>query len=277
MQLSFSNQNFKYNPSFSSCCRDVVDCAGKLVHRNDTSFFRQDIKDWDKFVDYFERKFKDAEKVNIYSLACSAGDEPYSLAIKLIEKLGEEKAKKYFPIIASDYDEKIIRMANDGYLPILDEDIDVLNFHTNGKISKYFTLADSLPGYIKDMDLFFDGLLKVKPVLRDKVNFSVADATEKCKIINNDNAIILARNFWPYLQGEDKRIKLASDLYKNLGKNSAVVVGNFDDSYGSYASKKLQDTGFVCNPEIYTIYEKYPVNYKHLSNIYIKNDNLLYK
>ena len=277
MQLSFSNQNFKYNPSFSSCCRDVVDCAGKLVHRNDTSFFRQDIKDWDKFVDYFERKFKDAEKVNIYSLACSAGDEPYSLAIKLIEKLGEEKAKKYFPIIASDYDEKIIRMANDGYLPILDEDIDVLNFHTNGKISKYFTLADSLPGYIKDMDLFFDGLLKVKPVLRDKVNFSVADATEKCKIINNDNAIILARNFWPYLQGEDKRIKLASDLYKNLGKNSAVVVGNFDDSYGSYASKNLQDTGFVCNPEIYTIYEKYPVNYKHLSNIYIKNDNLLYK
>lgn len=277
MQVSFSNQNFKYKPSFSSCCRDVVDCAGKLVHRNDTSFFRQDIKDWDKFVDYFERKFKDAEKVNIYSLACSSGDEPYSLAIKLIEKLGEKKAQKYFPIIASDYDEKIIRMANDGYLPILDEDIDVLNFHTNGNISKYFILAEKLPNYIKDMNLFFDGLMKVKPVIRDKVNFSVSDAAEKCKIIKPDNTIILARNFWPYLQGEDKRIKLANELYKNLGKNSAVVVGNFDDSCGSYASQKLQDTGFVCNPEIYTIYEKYPVNYKHLSNIYIKNDNLLYK
>lgn len=117
------------------------------------------------------------------------------------------------------------------------------------------------PEYIKDMDITYDCLMKVKPILRNKINFSVADATEKCKVVKPDNTIILARNFWPYLKGEDKRIKLANELYKNLGENSVVVVGSFDDTSGAFASKNLCDSGFVCNPEIYTIFEKNTVPY----------------
>ena len=261
MQINFNKTNYSYMPSFSSCSRDVNDASGKFIYRNDTSMFRSDIRNWDKLVDYLENKFQKAEKVNVYCLASSAGDEPYSLAIKLIEKLGEDGAEKYFPIIASDYDEKIIKMAKDGYLPIFDDDIDKINLHTNGKIKKYFDIAENGPDYIKDMDITYDCLMKVKPILRNKINFSVADATEKCKVVKPDNTIILARNFWPYLKGEDKRIKLANELYKNLGENSVVVVGSFDDTSGAFASKNLCDSGFVCNPEIYTIFEKNTVPY----------------
>lgn len=256
MQINLSNINYKNSPNFSSCCRDVKDNSGKFIYRNDTSMFRQDIRNWDKFVDYLNKKFKNTDRVNIYCLASSAGDEPYSLAIKLIEKLGEKEAERYFPIIASDYDEKIIRMAKDGYLPIMDEDIDAINLHTNGRIGKYFDIAQKMPEYIKDMDILFDCLMQVKPIIRDKVKFSVGDAAEKCKIINPDNTIILARNFWPYLRGEDKRIKLANELYKKLGKNSAVIVGNYDNSDGAFATQNLYDAGFVCNPEFSIIYEK---------------------
>ena len=66
----------------------------------------------------------------------------------------------------------------------------------------------------------------------------------------------MARNFWPYLQDETKRIQLANNLYKTLGKNSAVIIGSFDDTPGSYASKNLYDAGFICHPNNYRIYEK---------------------
>ena len=256
MQLNFNRTNYSYNPAFSSCHRDVSDKTGKVLYRNNTSMFRSDIKNWDKFVDYLEKKFKDADRVNIYCLASSAGDEPYSLAIKLIERLGEEKAQKYFPIHASDCDKKIINLAKCGYLPIFDEDIDKIYCHTNGNIDKYFDIAYKRPKFIDDMDISYDTLMQVKPYLKDKVVFSVADATKKCKTIRPENTIVLARNFWPYLKNEETRIKFANDLFKNTGKNSIIVVGEFDDSTGSGAAKNLYDAGFYCNPEIYTIFEK---------------------
>lgn len=223
--------------------------------------FRQDIGNWNKFVDYLDKKYKNADKVNIYSLASSAGDEVYSLAIKLLEKHGETGAKKYFPIKASDYDEKIIRMAQEGFLPMYDVDEKVINEHTNKKFNKYFEKIKEIPDFIKEMDMEFDFIVKVKPVLREKVQFTVADATRECQNVKPDNSIVMARNFWPYLKDESTRIKLANDLYKTLGENSAVMMGKFDDTYGAFASQKLQDAGFVCNPEMYIILEKNKIPY----------------
>ena len=47
--------------------------------------------------------------------------------MKLLQKYGEDGAKKFFPIIASDYDSKIISVAQKGYLPMYDGEDDLIN------------------------------------------------------------------------------------------------------------------------------------------------------
>ena len=255
--LNYSGLNTKqYNPNFTACSRDVYDALGRLYHRNDTSMFRVDLGDWDKFVDYIGNKFKNTDKVNIYTLASSAGDEVYSLAIKLLEKYGEKGASKYFPIIASDYDSRIINMAQKGYLPMYEGEAALINKHSGGKFNEYFEVTEKIPDFIGKMDIDYDFMTRVKPKLKEKIQFHTADATEHCRKVQPDNTIILARNFWSYLKDESVRIKFANDLYKSLGKNSAIVLGQFDDTAGAFASKNLYDAGFVCHPEIYTIFEK---------------------
>lgn len=251
MQINSNNyiQYSSYQPHFTSCSRDVYDLVGKLVHRNDTSFFRRDM-DWNKFTHYL------ADKSDIYCLASSSGDEVYTVIMKLIQKFGDD-AKRFYPIKAYDKDPHIIKMANDGYLPMYDCDEDIINNCTNDKFNEYFEKIseDDIPEYLKKMDIVYDFMAKVKPILRDKVIFSVADATEQCKSINSDKAVVLARNFWPYLKDESQMIKFANDLYKNLGKNSAVVIGDYD-ALCSNAAKNLHDAGFVANTELFTVFEK---------------------
>lgn len=257
MEISNHNICYKsYNPAFKACGREVRSVAGKFMYLNDTSMFRPDLGNWDRYIDYLGNKYKNAEKVNIYSISSSAGDEVYAKAMKLIEKLGDKGSKKFFPIHASDCDEKIINMAQKGYLPMYEGEEELINKHTNGKFSQYFEKLDIVPGFIKDMNLEFDFVTKVKPILRDKVVFSVADAAEKCRTIEPDNSVVMARNFWPYLKDESTRVKLAEDLYKSLGENSAVVLGKLDDNWGAFASKNIQDAGFVYHPDFCTVYEK---------------------
>ena len=173
----------------------------------------------------------------------------------------KDGAKKYFPIKASDYDEKIIKMAQEGYLPMYDIDESLINQNTKAGFDRYFEKTEEIPDFVKEMDINFDFLAKVKPILRNKIKFTQADATKKCLSVEPDNSFVMVRNFWPYLKDESVRTKFAQDLYRTLGENSAVMTGKFDETYGSFASKKLQYAGFVCNPEIYTIFEKNKIPY----------------
>lgn len=268
MYFNFNYHNYNKNsfiPSFTSSSRDVCNEKGQLIHRNDTSLFRNDLGDWDKFADYIGNKFKNCDKVNIYSLSCSSGDEVYSLAMKLLKKYGEKGSEKFFPIKASDYDPKIINMAQQGYLPMFDGDEELINEQTGGKFDEYFEILPTPPQLFDDMGMEqyadYDFVVKVKDSLRNKIEFKVADATEQCKLVEPDNSIVMARNFWPYLKDESKRMTLADDLYRTLGKNSAVVVGKFDDTSGAFASKNLNDAGFVCRDDNYCILEKNSVPY----------------
>lgn len=254
------NKGRLYTPAFTSSSREVYNDKGQLIHRNDTSIFRSDIGDWDKFTYYIYNKFKNCDKPNIYSLSCSSGDEVYSLIMKLVDKYGEKEAEKFFPIHASDYDEKIINMAQKGYLPLFEDDIDLINNHTNGKFDEYFEILQEPPKIITDMGMEqyadYDLIVKVKDKLRNKVEFKVADATKECKSVKPDNSLVMVRNFWPYLKDENSRINLAENLYKTIGKNSAVVIGKFDDTSNAFASMNLTDAGFICNPDNYCIWEK---------------------
>ena len=92
-----------------------------MVSSNSTEFFRRDFP-WDNIGKVFTKHFPKGE-VCIHNFACSDGSEAYSLIIALIEQLGEKKADRFFPIIASDIDKDIVKMAASGKISATANDI----------------------------------------------------------------------------------------------------------------------------------------------------------
>ena len=190
---------------------------GKLLCSNATRFFRDDLP-WEYLGEKLDKLFPDGKKVNVFNFACSDGSEPYSLAICLIEQLGEEKAKRFFPIQASDKDSYIISKAKSGTIRATKEDIENISEISNGKIDKYFDVKRQYNGGYT---------LVAKDILKDNVKFSRKNFYDGLDDLKGENNLVLCRNFWGYLE-EDEVIKSAKKLYKNLDKSSIVLIGVFD-------------------------------------------------
>lgn len=243
-------QNYTYTfcqnstkQSFTSNYRNVKTLAGDQLYMNNTWYFRADIL-WGKLVDFLADKYKNVDKVNVYNYACSEGAEPFSFAMMLMEKLGEG-AKKFFPIMASDIDKKILKNPKRGKVTISESDIKgfernigdnykkYLDFKNNKFRHSYFLNADVRNGHIKS-------------ILKDKVIFEQKDIITDITNIKPDNSVILCRNFWQYLD-EDLQSELPCKIYTHLGENSICIVGDFD-SYKTYEDFKM--AGFQTNRKI---------------------------
>ena len=84
MKIQNNNINFGIHQ------RNVTNQYGKLKYRTNTCFFRGDLE-WDKFVKLIDKKFENQEKVTITNIACSDGEETFSLVYKLLEILKEKE------------------------------------------------------------------------------------------------------------------------------------------------------------------------------------------
>lgn len=96
--------------------------------------------DWEGFASLLKRKYKDVAKVNFINHCCSNGEETYACVASLLNYLGDE-AKKFFPIIAKDFDEKNIESAQK-YLPmkLYRAEIPHITHHTHNNPQKYFNV-----------------------------------------------------------------------------------------------------------------------------------------
>ena len=187
-----------------------------IIVSNSTHFLRNDMP-WLYIGEKLEELYPDAKSVNIHNFACSDGSETYSLAICLIEQLGEERAKKYFPIRATDIDEYVISSAKRGKIRAKSDDIQRLKEVTNNQIWKYFDIESKGEDYI----------LRPKEILRENVKFECKDFEEGLDEIKGGNNLVMCRNFWGYLD-EDKTIRCAKKLYEKLNETSYAIIGNFD-------------------------------------------------
>jgi chemotaxis methyl-accepting protein methylase len=227
---NFTAPNYKPQniPSFAANRRLVFHHTAQnspiLDYRNVSDFFREDLN-WDKFTDMLIKKYENVDKVNIYNFACSSGEEPFSLAMMLIRKLGEKKAQKFFPIVASDIDKDILKNPMQGIIKPSVEDTIALKKVLGGDFSKFIEI---------DNKFEFDQVLnmnvctgKIKPLLQDKVLFSQADA--KANIVNvvPSNSVVLCRNFSSYLCPSDF-FKFIGNLRAKLKDNSMCVIGDAD-------------------------------------------------
>lgn len=216
-------QNNNYAPNFGNWNREVFKTSTnslvqELKHRNDTQFYR-DGGHWYNIVKMLTEKYKNVSKVNTYCYGCSNGSEPYTFLMELMSICEKDVVQKFLPIIAKDYDKVAIEAAKKNVYPIGTRETDSILAYT-GRSLDYFLNNTHKHNH-------FNHYYSAKPILTDNVQFSVADILEDYKNIKSDNTVVFARNFWPYLSDNNQK-ELAKNLYQQLGKNSTLIIGNFD-------------------------------------------------
>lgn len=126
---------------------DTVD----LLTTNFTSFFRER-PHFDLLERILEKREWGREGLRIWSAASSSGEEPYSIAMMLLEHLGAGE----FELIASDVSKRILEKAKAGV-------------YTTEKVAGI--PDDLLRKYFLRGQGRSQGLFRTKPVLRDSVQF----------------------------------------------------------------------------------------------------------
>lgn len=236
-----------YDNQVCSCDRNELNASQNddLIYSNFTLFFRPDLNsahsdrystigNWDGFRKTIVDEFKNVSKVNVYDFACSDGSEAYSLVLSLIDELGEDDAKKFFPISAYDIDGTMIELAKNGKIPCYMDDINRLSQNLrNNKTKSYFGLDFQPSRYATYSFLAGDSLKK-------NINFDVANIQDKIAQIEPSNSLVLCRNFLPYLSKKDL-YEIIRELGQKFDDSSLVVIGHFD-KFSAYCA--LNACGF---------------------------------
>ncbi|MFH0709504.1 MAG: CheR family methyltransferase [Pseudomonadota bacterium] len=127
----------------------------------------------------FEGKSADSV-IRVWSCGCSSGEEPYSLAILLEERIEELKIPYSVQIFATDIDTRAIAVARAGLYPIsIAEDI------TPQRLEKFFTLEPDGRHY------------RIAKKIRDMIIFSEQDVIKAPPFSNLD--LISCRNLLIYM------------------------------------------------------------------------------
>ncbi|SDH07657.1 chemotaxis protein methyltransferase CheR [Alteribacillus persepolensis] len=160
---------------------------------NVSEFYRNP-KRWDVLTTVIlPRLKKERSRLNVWSAACSTGEEPYTLAIILDTLL----KKRQYSILATDIDETVLAQAEQGLYS--DRALKELSSHT---LSRYF---DQNGTYYK-----------VKPFLQGQVTFRKHNLLNKAVQTGFD--LIVCRNVLIYFTEAAKH-----DIYKEF--NKALTVG----------------------------------------------------
>jgi len=185
---------------------------------NETSFFRDPVQ-----LDVFkkgivprvlEEKIKNGSKtIRVWSAACSTGEEPYTLAMMLIEE-GLLLKGWTIEVIGSDISDNVLRAAG------------------AAKYDRY-TLRNTPEVYLRKYFQFSGGeSFTVSPKVLELVKFKKINLinTFETKMIRGVD-IILCRNVLIYFNDTSKK-KAVSHLYDSLVKGGFLLVG-FSESLHS--------------------------------------------
>jgi len=182
---------------------------------NVSEFFR-DPEAWDIMANeiipkIMEKKSK-GDAIRIWSAGCAVGEEPYSMAILLADKLGDSVKDYEIRIYATDIDEKALNEARRGIFPQ-----ERLKNVKKAYLDKYFAKED--------------GLYRVHRNIRQMVAFGRQDMVSDPPISHLD--LIICRNVLIYFKAELQNritIKFHYALNKNgfifFGKSESLLVGS---------------------------------------------------
>ncbi len=182
-----------------------------LLTTNETYFFREP-----KHFDYLAQeilphKAKPGVPFNIWSAACSSGEEPYTLAMVLAEHLGNRP----WQVVGSDISTVVLAKAQAGHYPLE---------RTEGIPPQY------LKKYCLKGVRSQEGTLLVAKELRERVRFLQVNLTKPAPDLGPFDVIFL-RNVMIYFDMETKR-KVVENLITRLKPGGTFIVGHSESLNG---------------------------------------------
>lgn len=177
---------------------------------NETYFFREDYQ-FDALVDAIlpeiARTKRPKEPIRIWSIPCSSGEEPYSIAISILERWSQADTWD-IEISASDIDSKILHAARTGMFSERS-----LSRVSAPLRSKYFIPRP-------------DGNFQICDELRESIDFSlvnVIDSLQTHRFRNID--VIFCRNLLIYFDDVGRR-ETVEMFFDALGPGGFVCLGH---------------------------------------------------
>lgn len=180
--------------------------VGNLINcitTNKTEFFRE--KDHFTILqNIVEHEFYQ-KNIALWSAGCSTGEEAYSIAIAIMES----GFKKQFTITATDIDTNVLSTAQDGIYPM-----DAVHMLDIDLLKKYF---------LKGKDQY-QGYVKVKPILKDKIKFQYLNLLDDNYCPKGNFDIIFCRNVMIYFD-KDVQAQVLKKFYEYLPKGGYLFLG----------------------------------------------------
>jgi len=213
--------NFIKNPANRGELKNLFDA----ITINETYFFRaeQQFDSLEKIIipELIKNKAGTPNPtIRIWSAACSTGEEPYTIAMIVLEKIKPLYPNVQFQILGSDISNQVLEVARNGVY----KDYSVRNM-PELYLKKYFISKDGL-FYLKD---------DVKRLVRFS-NINLFDATQVRMVSNCD--IIFCANVLIYFDIPAKQ-KVVSYLYDALNVGGYLFVGYSESLHGISKAFKL--------------------------------------
>ncbi len=183
-----------------------------IISTNVTYFFREE-----KHFEFMKNVWIDevgltGDTLNIWSSACSTGEEPYSIAIQLFELLG--KSRK-FNILASDISTRVLKTAQRGVYSI--DKIDSLSVPMK---KKYFLKGKGDSA----------GFVKVKKDLIDPIEYRRINLIEN-NAFQKKFDIIFCRNVMIYFDSQTKN-SIVKKFETHLKDGGYLFIGHSESLNG---------------------------------------------
>ena len=202
-----------------------INCMDKTACSGVTAMFREDLH-WINFVKFLGDHIGDDKEFQIINSGCSTGEEPYSLAMAFLKVFGDD-AEKFFPIIARDNDEIVIKIAAEKGLVNMDEsDLTRIGQY---KINKddYFKLSTERLEIPDDEEDSETETYEALPKLKKCIKFGVSDVFDDLNgLKDNSKTVLLFRNSLPYLSSEQVG-EFLDKVDEKLGVGSVLELGEF--------------------------------------------------
>lgn len=192
------------------------------VTTNLTSFFREEHHFEFLKESYIPEKIKNNDnKVRIWSAACSTGEEPYSIAIALLEAIPNIKSWDV-QIIATDIDSNVVNTAIQGVYGI--ERVESLDKVRLKRFMKKGTGNNS-------------GFIKVNKEISELIKFEQLNLLKQWPFRDSFD-LIFCRNVVIYFDNETK-IKLVDRFHSQLQNNGFLLMGHSESLHNVSDQFKL--------------------------------------
>ena len=196
---------------------------------NETYFFREDYQ-FDSLVKgilpEIARTKSRGKPIRIWSMPCSSGEEPYSIAIKILELWGSSDAWD-IEIHASDIDTKILDEARAGV-------------YGERSLSRV-PLATRQQYFVRRPD----GNYQICAALRDSIDFSLVNIVEPAQTRRFRNFdVIFCRNLLIYFDDSGRR-EAAEMFFEALAPGGFLCLGHSESMSrisSIFAPRKFQDS-----------------------------------